>query len=67
MAATTQQYADAARAAFTADNLRAQLLQESPLTAFDFSPEAYARRAWVKAVAHLEAREAAREEWPFPW
>jgi hypothetical protein len=30
------------------------------------SPEARARRAWADAIAWLEAREAARVEWPWP-
>jgi hypothetical protein len=30
------------------------------------TPEARARRGWNDAVAWLEAREAARREWPWP-
>jgi hypothetical protein len=30
------------------------------------SPEARARRDWDDAIAWLEAREAARREWPWP-
>jgi hypothetical protein len=30
------------------------------------TPEARARRGWNDAVAWLEAREAARQEWPWP-
>lgn len=66
MAATTQQYADAVYRVFTAEGIREQLLQESPLMTFDFSPEARARRHWDDAVQWLHQRKADDAEWPWP-